>query len=398
MGATASASRGAPDGPVVVAFDRAMERVRDGVATAHGITGVPGRISGCLYRSDGTKVALSERHGGHQGDMLVSQNAKRIERPGDIRVLPGRGLYLGHLMGQYGHFITETLSTFWCFESLEARNIDYVLFHPFVFGAGLSDYARFCLRRFGISPEQVRIVGDVPLGFEEMLVPERLLKLNHSADPRLRWVYHTLAASHSAQQCPARRVYLSRRGVTRRSFHRVVANEVRIEALFAQAGFEIVRPETLPFAEQLAIFGDTAILAGLSSSALHNSLFLAPGALVIELGDPRYRGSAAPTQVLCDTIAGVRSEFIPFGGHRFGPRATQIFDTDLLAEHLGTILANEDGAATRATVPRLRPTEALEICYRAARPWAGHLARRADDWVRRPASARASRSRAQRER
>ena len=356
-------------------FERTFEIVRDGFATPFRTTGWPGRASGCIHRSDGSKVALSERFGGYFGDEIETDNPEQAERPPQIRRLPGRGLYLGHLMGHYGHFITETLSTFWIFEEIDVGTIDYVLFHPFVFGAEIPGFARYCLERFGVDPARVVLAGAEPIGFEEMIVPERLLRLNHSADPSLRRVYAALAAAGGRDTPPDRRIYLSRRRLAAHNFERVVANEMRVEALFAQAGFEIVYPETLPFPEQTALYRQAAILAGLSGSNLHNALFTQEGTLVIELGDPRYGGAPAPTQALCNAVAGARGRFIPFAGRLFGARLTMIFDMDYLARRLEDVLRDE-APGRQAGLPRPGPRDLLEIGYRCARPMVGHLARR----------------------
>jgi hypothetical protein len=279
----------------------------------------------------------------------------------------------------YGHFITETLSTFWIFDKLDAGGFDYFLFHPFVFGTDMPAYAQFCLARFGIAPEKVVFAQETPLVLDEVVVPERLLRLNHSADPRLRSVYSRIGAAVPHPPERGRRVYLSRRGLNMRKFHRVVANEVQIEAVFRQAGFEIVRPEELPFPDQIALYADAAILAGLSGSALHNSVFVREGALTIELGDPRYKGSPAPTQMLCDQISGTQSAFIPFRGRRFGPRKTTLFDIGHLARQLETVLSAETGSPVAdgpLRVPRLTPRAAWEIAYLCLRPLGGSVLRR----------------------
>jgi hypothetical protein len=363
-----------------LSFECAVETVRGGFATPHGVTSVPGRLAGCLYRADGSKVALSERFGGHRGDMMHNDNPDHINPPTTARRMPGRGIYLGHFMGRhYGHFITETLSTFWIFEKLDAGEFDYFLFHPFVFGTDMPAYARFCLDRFGLAPEKIVFALETPLVLDEVIVPQRLLRLNHSADPRLRSVYRRISAAVPHLPEPTRRVYLSRRGLNMRKFHRVVANEVQIEAVFRQAGFEIVRPEGMPFPDQIALYADAAILAGLSGSALHNSVFVREGTLTIELGDPRYKGSPAPTQVLCDRISGTRSVFVPFRGRRFGPRKTMLFDIGHLAEQIEDILSAEtvppmaDGPLT---VPGLTPRAAWEIAYLCLRPLGGSVLRR----------------------
>ena len=366
---------------VPAAFERRFEILRDGFATPHAITGWPGRISGCIYRADGAKAPLSERFGGHLGDAMATDNPDRVARPEGLRRLPGRGLYLGHFMAShYGHFITETLSTFWIFEEIAAGSIDYVLFHPFVFGEAMPGYARYCLERFGMDPGSVVLVGDEPLGFDELILPERLLRLNHSADPSLRRVYAALSGAGRDPAPPDRRLYLSRRRLGAHNLERLVANEVRIEALFARAGFETVYPETLPFPAQMALYARAAAIAGLSGSNLHNALFTPEGTLVVELGDPRYAGAPAPTQGLCNAVAGARGRFIPFAGRMFGPRQTMVFDLDHLARRLGEILgaAAPEGAREAALpgLPPPRPRELLEIGYRCARPVVGHLARR----------------------
>src|ERR1700722_3511855 len=98
-------------------FHKVAETVRGGFATPYAVSGVPGTLSGCIYRADGTKVSLSERMGGFMGDLLISSNPPEVSPPRSATSLPGRGVYLGNYMGgHYGHFITETLSSFWIFE------------------------------------------------------------------------------------------------------------------------------------------------------------------------------------------------------------------------------------------------------------------------------------------
>lgn len=351
-------------------FAQAVEVVRGGFATPTRFDSAPGPIAGCVYRADGTKVELSERFGGHRGDWMVSDNPARAQRPTGARSLPGRGVYLGHDMGgHYGHFITEGLSAFWIFEEQPPARFDYFLLHPFIFGGRRPAHVRACLERFEIAEERVVCVGE-PLILEELVVPERLVRLNHSADERMRWVYGELTRGGPAPEPAAPRVYLSRRRLSRRRFDRVVANEARIETLFRRHGFTILYPESMPFVEQLRHYRHAEVLAGLSGSALHNSVFLRPGRQVIELGDPRYGGERAPNQAVCDALAGARTTFVPFAGRRFGPKRTMLFDLRVLAERLAAAL----GEPPAAPPSRLRGL--LEVAYLAVRPTLGHWAAR----------------------
>lgn len=350
-------------------YQRSIETVADGFVTPTRVTGVPGELIGCVYRADGGKVALSERFGGHRGDMLTTANPDRMERPEGARVLKGRGLYLGHFMGgHYGHFITETLSTFWILDDLSAAGFDYVLFHPFIFGTTMRDYATRSLSAFGIDPSRVVFAESGPLAVEELVVPERLLRLNHSVDPHLRGVYQRIAGGLARPEPPTERLYLSRRRLNARRVKRVVANEVSIEAIFAARGFTVLYPEEMSFEEQLRRYANAAALAGPSGSALHNSLFAREGARVVELGDPRYRGEPSPTQMLCDSVAGVRADFIPFVGREFGRRRTMIFDTRYLEAELDRIGFAPTGDGPTRSSPLQWARDTREVLYRCVRP------------------------------
>lgn len=360
-------------------FKKSSETVLCGIVTPNELTGLPGKLKGCVYRRDGTKVRLSERLGGVMGDYVVSDNPDVIATQGCVETLEGRGLYLGHYMGDhYGHFITETLSTFWIFEGHPSETFDYFLFHPFVFGEAIPSYVQFCLDHFGISAEKIIFVGSRALSFVELLVPERLFRLNHSADPQSRWTYQQIAQAARPPAIPSPQLYLSRRRFSRTNFERVVANEVEMEREFESRGFRVLYPETMSFEDQIALYSRADQVAGISGSGLHNSLFMQPEATVIELGDPRYLGEPAPSQALCNRVSGVRTAFVPFVGRRFGPRKTMLFDIRFLRRSLDAVghVAIRTARARDGTRSLWRRfIDALEVAYLTVRPSAGSMAR-----------------------
>ncbi|HZZ34026.1 MAG TPA: glycosyltransferase 61 family protein [Phenylobacterium sp.] len=358
-------------------FQKSAETVHGGVATAHWLQGLPGKLSGCIYRSDLTKVHLSERFGGFMGDYVKSDNPERLTARPQGGKLNGRGLYLGHYMGgHYGHFITETLSTFWIFEEQPASSFDYFLFHPFVFGTEIPAYVEFCLRRFGVDPDKVVFIGAEPMAFDEMVTPERLFRLNHSADPRAAWVYRHIAEGCPAPVTPSPKLYLSRRRFSRGNFERVIANEVDMEAEFRRRGFKILYPETMSFDDQVGHYAHAAWVAGISGSGLHNSLFMGEGAHLVELGDPRYGGEPAPTQALCNHISGVSARFIPFRGPRFGHRGTMLFDMAFLRGQLDIVTGSAPARSPARRGILQWALDRLEVLYLSIRPSAGAIARR----------------------
>jgi hypothetical protein len=303
----------------MVPFEREIAVVREGFATPSTWNPATGTFLGCLYSPEGGKLALSQRFFG-VGFQFRPEDPDRLD-PAVAAAAPrlsGRTLYLGHYLAHYGHFLTETLSTFWIFEKQPAAAFDRIAFHPGFFGRTLTGYARHCFAAFGIAPEAVVMLDDGPVRFEEVVVPERLLRLCHAADPLLRGVFDRIRAATLAGRdpVPSRGLYISRRSSYWRTGRRIVANEAIIEELFRSRGFAIVRPEAVPFPDQVALYAAAPTLAGLSGSALHNCLFQRPGGRLIEIEHPDvYReGDSLParTQDLCNAVAGVAGTFVPF--------------------------------------------------------------------------------------
>jgi hypothetical protein len=319
-------------------FTREVAVVRDGFATPFaGNDPASGTFRGCLYTAEGTRLALSVRPWG-PGYGFRPGDPETLD-PGTVEAvprLPGRTLYLGQYFAHYGHFLTETLSTFWALEAEPAARFDRIAFHPSAFGRRLTPYARAALAAFDIDPDAVVMLDEGPRRFEEVVVPERLFRLWDAADPGLRPVYARIRARTLAGRAPEppRALYLTRRGsYWRRSVRRVVANEARVEELFRRRGFAILDPTALSFADQLALYASAPTLAGLSGSALHNCLFQDPGARVIELEHPEiYREVGtrpAHTQDLCNAVAGVEGRFVPFTGR--SRRGGAVLHLDLAA-------------------------------------------------------------------
>jgi capsular polysaccharide biosynthesis protein len=367
------------------AYSRVYEVVRDGFVT-------PGRIEncvlgGCVYRGDGSKVDLSERFSGHRGDFAVNDNPDRVDAPSGARRLPGRGVYLGHQMaGHYGHFVFESLAMCWIFDELRAEEFDYFLVHPFFFGSRVADYALYAFKRLGIDPGKIVLVGDAPLAFDELVVPERLSRLNHSSDPSLRSVYARVSGVDTRREPPFRRLYISRRQFNTARFKRVVANEVQIENLFRLAGFEVICPEQITYPQQIEYCATASVIAGMSGSNLFNVLFAPAGTRLIELGDPRYAGLPNPCIAPSIAVSRARGHFIPFQGRQFGPRLTMLFDVDYVARSVDAALADDPAHVPMAAIRQGLDLRAFcEVSYRCFRPTVGHVAREFANRLRRPA-------------
>jgi capsular polysaccharide biosynthesis protein len=102
-------------------------------------------------------------------------------------------------------------------------------------------------------------------------------------------------------------VYLSRSGLadTQRTGGET---ELELENILRRRGFAIIRPETLSFADQVAIFNSSPLIVGMTGSAFHTALFSRMdyrGTLVI-LTEPKI----FPRYVLVDSIKQYRVAYI----------------------------------------------------------------------------------------
>lgn len=285
----------------------------DAIVTPTVINRRPNRsISGCLYDEHGRVIPASQRFGGHMGDHFPTRDTASISiatLPG-ARVLSGRTLYLGHYMSHYGHFLLETLSTFWNYENMDAY--DQFLFHPFVFGSSLVPFAQACFDAFCIPVDRIMMVEEA-MRLDHVTIPERLVKPNKSVNLALRRVYRHLSDTYS-QGGSGRKYYVSRVRNSMTRGIRIILNEVSIEDYFEKHGFEVVYPETLTLPQQVALFQSADVVAGLSGSGLHNCLFMRPGTSVLEIGDSRTPRETHPMQKACYAIADVAHHLLPFSG------------------------------------------------------------------------------------
>ncbi len=93
----------------------------------------------------------------------------------------------------------------------------------------------------------------------------------------------------------ARRLFVSRRSYGRRA----LANEAEIIAVCGRHGFEVVCPEELAFAGQVALFADAAAVVGVKGAGLSNVVFAPKGASVVALSPADF-----PDPFFWDVAAG----------------------------------------------------------------------------------------------
>lgn len=136
----------------------------------------------------------------------------------------------------------------------------------------------------GIDPDRwLRFEGAMICG--EAYLPDLPVMLYHYVHPLAREAFERVGRLGRGQVAsPPERIFLSRAGQSRRR----LVNEAEIEALFAQRGFTIIRPEEHPFETQIALVAGARFIAGPSGSAMHLAAFARPDARVLMLCSDRF--------------------------------------------------------------------------------------------------------------
>lgn len=323
-----------PDGPVVV------HDVPDAVLTTFSqgplrvAWGQPNRfVSGAAYTADGVLVPDSQRIGGMSFDHALSVDPPRLPPwDGNTADLSGTWLYGGTWFNHFGHFLTETVTTLW-----PEVSVDGLVFHPFWFGGEVLPWQQQMLRLLGDS-RAPRVVGSDRLRVERLLVPTRPYLPNGYARPEAVQVWRRMAASaRDRAGAGPRRVFLSRSAhhaalaQAGRPSRRASPNEPAVDALFASRGYVVAHPEQLDLTAQIRLVADADVLAGVSGSALHLSVFAPPGARVVEVADARARSKPVTTQVILAHACEQALAFVKY------PRGASGYDLDRLRRALAEL-------------------------------------------------------------
>ena len=177
----------------------------------------------------------------------------------------------------YGHFLYDGLCAAWLHVQLLADRPLRIVGQP------LLPWQRDILAAVGLERHYLEVTG--PVVFRKLLATT-LLSL-HVSYPTgfVRPLFDLLRFRFGAAGPARRRVFFSRAHDTAR---RVLRNRDEIEARMTELGFEVARPEQLPFREQVRLMGEAAFVAGESGAAMANLGFCPPGTRVLEIQPDRF--------------------------------------------------------------------------------------------------------------
>lgn len=261
---------------------------------------VPGHVSlqgtrvmeDFLFDADGAGIsaAILKRR------PAIEHRPRRIDPAIKAEAMPGHWWFGGFLFSAYGHQISEGLSRIWA-PILHATGkapirLVFVDLSPTP-ETTKQAFARL-VRLFFRREVEIRFVGPTPHRFAWLHVPDAALEYPFNISPMMQvplGEYRAKMRDSTALLAPRgpERLYLSRSRMGQddtRSDFRSLRNEDEIERVFAAHGFEIVHPQDIPFAEQIALYRNARVMAGPNGSALHNCMFSLRCEKMIEILTP----------------------------------------------------------------------------------------------------------------
>jgi capsular polysaccharide biosynthesis protein len=167
---------------------------------------------------------------------------------------------------------------------------------PVIVPYDLSRAQERSLEAIGIDVGRAIRHGKTPLAFDTLVWPSSATDSHYASSECVRWLRDRVTSRLGVQARPSRRLYVSR--PLQRSLplppgypRRAVANEAAVVEMLLRHGFEVVRPETLTFDEQVGTFAGAEIVVAPHGAGSVNALYSRRLAL-IELFEPTFVDSS----------------------------------------------------------------------------------------------------------
>lgn len=152
----------------------------------------------------------------------------------------------------------------------------------FLLPAPLRGFHRSTLSLVGLAPRQMVEWDGAPVECGQLLVQESDGRMGGGRPlAALAEMRRLLARQEGTSNSRGRRIYVSRRDA--RNKRRWLSNEPAVEAVFRSRGFEILAMADHSLEEQVRIFRDARIVAGISGAGLADIVFSPPATHVVVL-------------------------------------------------------------------------------------------------------------------
>ncbi len=216
---------------------------------------------------------------------------------GDIPYMDADAVFCGSSIGHFGHFLLEGMNR--AYPALDTKYKDAYFVFVSKDEAPAPRYITPLMAGVGVNADRVMFVNS-PMRFRRVFVPSQALNIPRWSSHQIGDTYRAISAYYGAQSDDmADKIYVSRGAMPERRIY----GENQIERIFAQNGFQVIYPETLPLPQQIAIMSHCRTLAGCAGTALHLALFMPRGGHVIQIKrNGRLKDSADNQNMINQTI------------------------------------------------------------------------------------------------
>lgn len=235
---------------------------------------------------------------------LIGQSQHLPPPPDPDQAPPGTYLYGGPVIMHYGHFLTAALPRLWQAVRRGLPSGARILVHSHEAPEAWfqRDYVRAILGRLGMEPDRF-VRFERPTAIPCLHVPRPALEEQNFAHRVFRDLCLRIGRPLGAPR-GSRIAYLSKTRVANGTF--CLMNEAAMEDVMRTAGIEVVHPEGLPWAEQVALLSSCAAVVGTAGSAFHTAIFCEQPPAVLGLA---YGPVLNSNYALLDGLAGVRAQY-----------------------------------------------------------------------------------------
>lgn len=245
------------------------EEVRSPAMTiAHlGATCLPGQV---VISDDGVLLAESfnfwTEWGTHHHVKWRHGELPSVNAYAEPHQLEGNYLYLDNQHdSHYGHYLADVLSQAWAYEALTIAGVEnlQVLVTP-----AQRDFMTKLFEAIGIPADRL-----VPVSFqvrvEHLFVSTKSFQVQGWTSPTAKDMWLKIANRLGEKGGGVPKLFVSRS----KNGNRGVAQSLAIDELFASRGFMVLYPEEVAVADQVALFSNSPVVAGLSGSNMFNLAF-----------------------------------------------------------------------------------------------------------------------------
>jgi hypothetical protein len=249
-------------------WDRLM--AAEAKVTPCELHGVPSTALECRDAVVATRGALEVRlGGGSDGDAAPAQ------RLPDVIVPRFTHAFLKRKLRNVGHWLLDCLPHMLALDPLAPHA-------TFLLPPLPSPVHWASLALDGIPRERAMVWDGAPIRCDRVIVQETEGRIIRGRPlPAMLDLRRRVMADYPGPARGRRRIYVSRRDAT--SSRQWVANEADVEALFERRGFERLVMANYTLDEQVRIFRDAKVVAGVSGAGLADIVFANPGTHVITL-------------------------------------------------------------------------------------------------------------------